>query len=99
MSTEKEETFQLTNSCWICDKLFYVGDDKVRDHCHITEKYRSAGHWSCNINLKLAKKISIIFHNLRGYDSHLIMKKLSKFDVKVTVIPKGLEKYMAFAIY
>ena len=25
MSAEKEEQFQLTNSCWICDKLFDVG--------------------------------------------------------------------------
>ena len=37
MSAE-EERFQLTNSCWFCDKLFDVGDDKVRDHCHITGK-------------------------------------------------------------
>ena len=33
-----EERFQLSNSCWICNKLFNVGDDKVRDHCHITGK-------------------------------------------------------------
>ena len=39
MAVEEEERFQLSNSCWICDKLFDVGDDKVRDHCHITEKY------------------------------------------------------------
>ena len=36
MSAEKEEKFQFTNSCWICDKLFDVGDNKVRGHCHIT---------------------------------------------------------------
>ena len=24
----------------MCDKLFDAGDDKVKDHCHITEKYR-----------------------------------------------------------
>ena len=38
MSTEEKETFQLANSSWICDKLFDVGDDKARDHCHITGK-------------------------------------------------------------
>ena len=43
----------------------------------------------------MSKKIP---HNLRGYDSHLIIKDISKFDVKVSVIPKGLEKYMAFTI-
>ena len=98
MSTEVEEIFQLSNSCWICDELFDVGDDKVRDHCHITGKYRGAAHLSCNINLKLSKKIPVIFHNLRGYESHLIIKKISKFDVKISVIPNGLEKYMAFTI-
>ena len=73
MSAE-EEKFQLTNSCWICDKLLDVGDEKVKDHCHMTGKYRGAAHWSCNTNLKLAKKIRVIFHNLRGYDSHLKIK-------------------------
>ena len=98
MSAVEAERFQLSNSCWICDKLFDVGDDKVRDHCHITGKYRGAAHWSRIINLKLTKKIPVIFHNLRGHDSHLTIKEISKFDVKVSVIPNGLEKYMAFTI-
>ena len=38
----------------------------------------------------------MIFHNLKGYDSHLIFKELSKFNAKISVIPNGLEKYMAF---
>ena len=46
----------------------------------------------------MTKKIPVIFHNLRGNDSHLIIKELSKFDVKVSVIPNGLEKYMALTI-
>ena len=85
-------------SCWISDKLFDVGNYKLRDHCHITGKYRGAAHWSCNINLKVSKKIPVIFDNLKGYNSHLIIKEVSKFDVKVSVIPNGLEKYMAFTI-
>ena len=52
--------------------------------------------WSCNINLQLTKKVLVIFHNLRGYDSHLIFHEPKKFDVKIDVIPNGLEKYMAF---
>ena len=40
VSAEDEERSWLSNKCWICDKLFDVGDDKVRDHCHITGKYR-----------------------------------------------------------
>ena len=44
MSAEEEERFQLSNSCWIFDKLFDVGDDKVRGHYHITGKYRGAAN-------------------------------------------------------
>ena len=47
-------------------------------------------------NLQLTKKVLVIFHNLRGYDGHLIFNELSKFDVKIDVIPNGLEKYMQF---
>ena len=74
-----------------------IGDKKVRDHCHIKNgtNYRGAAHWSCNINLKVSKKVPVIFHHLRRYDSHLIFKELSKFDCKVSVIPNGLEKYMS----
>ena len=46
----------------------------------------------------MSKKVYVIFHDLRGYDSHLIIKEVSKFDVKVSVISNGLEKYMDFAI-
>ena len=46
----------------------------------------------------MIEKIPVIFHNLRGYDSHLIIKEVSKFYLKVSVIPNGLEKYMAFTI-
>ena len=98
MSAEDEEKIQLSNICCICNKLFNVEDDKVRDHCHITGKYRGSAHWSCNINLKLSKKVPAMFHNLRGDDSHLIIKEISKSDVKVSVIPNGLEKYMDFTI-
>ena len=72
-----------------------MDDDDVRDHCHMAVKLRGAAHWSCYINLQLTKKIPVIFHNLRGYDSHLIFGELNKFDVKIDVIPNMLGKYMA----
>ena len=96
MSEEKEEHFQTSNTCWISEKLNDNDDEKVREHCQITGKFRGAGHWSCNINLQLAKKVPVIFHNLRGYDSHLIFHKLNRFNVKIDVTPNGLEKYMTF---
>ena len=96
---EEEHLFQQSNSCWICKKLIDNDDDeKVRDHCHVTGKYRRAAHWDCNINFRLTKKIPVIFHNLKGYDSHLIFSELNKFNIKINVVSNGLEKYTAFLI-
>ena len=95
MREEEQEKFQLSNVCWIFEKLIDHDDEKGRDHCHVTGKFRGATHWDCNINLQLTKNIPVIFHNLRGYNSHLIFDKLKNFDMKVNVIPNGLEKYMA----
>ena len=61
----------------------------------MTGKFRGAAHSSSNINLQLTKKVPIIFHSLKGYDSHLILCELNKFDIKINVILNGLEKYMA----
>ena len=93
--TEEEENFRSSNICWICEKL--TDDEKVRDHCNITRKYRDAAHWSCNINLKLTKKVFVIFLNLKGYDSHLTMNVIKEFDVNVSVIPNASDKpYIRF---
>ena len=87
----------MINICWICSKLIENSDDKVRDHCHISGKYRGAAHWCCNINLKVSRKVPVIFHNLKRYDSDLIFKQLSRFN-NLSVIPNGLETHMAFTI-
>ena len=50
------------------------------------------------MHLKLNKKVPAIFHNLKGYDNHLIINEIGKFNVKVDVIPNTLEKYMAVTI-
>ena len=71
IGSEDEHFFQQSSSCWICKKLIDNDDGKVRDHCHVTRKFRGAAHWNCNINLQLTKKVPVTFHNLRGCDSHL----------------------------
>ena len=55
MNKKAEELFQQSSSCWICEKVIDNDDEKVRDHCHVTEKFRRAGHWNCNINFQLTK--------------------------------------------
>ena len=42
--SEEEEQFQSSNTCWICEKLIDDDDEKVRDHCYITSKFRGVAH-------------------------------------------------------
>ena len=72
--------------------------DKVRDHCHVTGKFRGAAHSKCNINLRLPRKLQITFHNLQGYDGHIIFKELNNFNVNISVIPKYIDKYMIIIV-
>ena len=97
MTKEDNEDFENSTKCWICDND-YIGDVKVRDGCHITGKYRGSTHRDCNINVKLNHKIPVIFHNLKNYDSHLIMQELCKFNCEINVVPNGLAKYTCFSI-
>ena len=86
MTTEDEENYQNSNDCWICDEK--IIKDKLRDHCHITGKYRGPAQRQCNLKLKIPTKLPIIFHNLERYDGHLIFRELNKFkDINIQVIP------------
>ena len=98
MYKEDNKDFENITKCWICDNAYVDCDVKVRDHCHITGKYRGSAHRDCNINVKLNHKIILVFYNLENYDSRLIMQELGKFNLEINAIPNGLEKYMSFSI-
>ena len=70
----------------------------MRDHCHVTGKYRGSAHTDCNLSYRLTNKIYVIFHNLRGYASHLITQETGKFNKDINVIPNNMEKYITFMI-
>ena len=70
--------------------------DTVRDHCHLTGKYRGAAHSICNINVTQKQNIFIpfIFHNFSNYDYHMFFKRLvdlKKDKVENKVFPKTNE--------
>ena len=103
------------DGCHICGEKYTDKDVRVRDHYHITGKFRGSAHQECNLKLRIKPenlKIPVIFHNLRGYDSHFIMQQIGeiankhgytnikgeKQDVSINAIPNNMEKYMAFML-
>ena len=95
LSLEEEISYREAKYCSICEEE--LGKDRVRDHCHITGKYRGAAHKSCNINCRLPLIIPVIFHNLQSYDAHLFIKKIGNLRGKFKCIPNTDEKYMSFS--
>ena len=69
-----KKVFDGSIKCHIC--AGNLGDDRVRDHCHFSGKFRGAAHNKCNLQYKAPKFIPVVFHNLSGYDAHLFIKKL-----------------------
>ena len=115
MTDNDELSFKLEQKCHICEESYKDKDIRVRDHCHITGKYRGSAHQDCNLKLRLNPeeiKIPVIFHNLRGYDSHFIMQQIGEITKKhtyknykgeekqmnINAIPNNMEKYMAFML-
>jgi len=75
--------------------------DSVRDHDHMTGKYRGAAHDKCNFKLKLNAKtapIPVIFHNLKGYDGHLLTQAMARVQGEIKCIPMNTEKYLSFSL-
>ena len=103
------------DKCHICDKKYTNKDVRIRNHCHIIGKFRGSAHQECNLKLSVKPediKIPVIFHNLRGYDSHFIMQQIGEIaknhaykdkkgkeqPLKTNAIPNNMEKYMAFML-
>jgi hypothetical protein len=99
LTKNEEKEFNEAINCNICKKE--LGNDRVRDHDHMTGKYRGACHNGCNLTYKVARFIPVIFHNLKGYDSHFILQKANdpKYGFKnIKAIPLNKEKFVSFEI-
>ena len=96
ITKEEEEQFKQASNCWICRKKLNL-EDRVRDHCHYTGQYRGAAHNICNLKYSKPNNISVFFHNLTGYDSHLFIKKLNNTVGNIDCIPNNEENYISFS--
>ena len=96
ITPEEQEQFNQASKCWICGKLLNL-QDRVRDHCHFTGRYRGAACNICNLKYRKPNNISVFFHNLTGYDSHLFIKKLNTTMGTIDCIPNNEENYISFS--
>ena len=98
--TKKDsKLFDNTKHCHICKMEFVDHNEdykKVRDHCHLSGKFRGAAHNKCKLQYKIPKFFPVIFHNLSGYDSHLFIKNLGVTEGPISCIPNNEEKYISF---
>ena len=114
MTKKDEEDFQKLKKCWICQREYKADEGEnipVRDHCHMTGKYRGSAHKKCNFRLQISAekiKIPVVFHNLKGYDGHLIIQGMGDIirendlrgeePLNINVIASNAEKYITFKI-
>ena len=116
MTDDDELSFRIEDKCHICGGGYTDKDIRVRDHCHITGKYRGSAHQHCNLKLRIEpdklKIPVVVFHNLRGYDSHFLMQEIGaivkkhtfknykgrEMEMQINAIPNNMEKYMAFML-
>ena len=102
LTAREEDEFQAADCCHICRGA--LNADSVRDHDHLTGKFRGAAHNACNLQWRLDPKrykLPIFFHNLRGYDSHLLVKAFARQEEwagRISIIPQNFEKYMALSL-
>ena len=97
LTKEEKEDYNNQKVCYICKKEFI--DDKIRDHCHYTGKYRGAAHNTCNLRYKIPKNIPVIFHNGSTYDYHFIIRELVKeFEGNFECLEESTEKYITFSV-
>lgn len=96
--TQKQE-HKAADTCYLCEKGYHEKDWKVRDHDHLTGEYRGAAHNSCHLRYGFKNyKIPVFFHNLKGYDSHFIVKALNKKLKRIACIPSSTEKFISFSV-
>ena len=90
-------------TCLFCAESLVVQNykDSVKDHCHITGKYRGAAHNQCNFKLNPNPKtvpIPVVYYNLKRYDAHLMMQAPSRVWGETKCFPTNTQNYISFSL-
>ncbi len=101
MRPEDEAAFRAARECYMCGKVFDFMRPKVRDHCHLSGRYRYALCSPCNLmHGSVPTQIIVMFHWLNNYHHHFLISRLHKISEAsgVGIIPKNSEKFLSFNV-
>jgi uncharacterized CHY-type Zn-finger protein len=119
LTPQQQEMYDSCTVCNYCKTEFTQSNYKVRNHSHRTGRYSSPACNRCNLQLKPSKRrrkgkddswdfhIPVIFHNLKNYDAHFIIKHFDRRLVRigeekfknVNIIASSCEKFLSFDIH
>ena len=99
LTREETLSFHASTECYVCNRPLTNRTGKVRDHCHLSGRYRGAACSRCNLQLKSPNFIPVVFHNLKNYDMHLLIAGVGKWkDEEIKCIPCSMERYLSISL-
>ena len=94
MTMHDKMIYDNSTLCQICNKE--LGEDRVRNRCHLSGNFRGDAHEVCILKYKCANFNPFSSHNLSGYDSNLFTKTLGNSEGDISCIPSNDENYISF---
>jgi hypothetical protein len=115
LTAEQQDSYELATKCGCCEEEFTTSNYKCRHHCHVSGTFVGPMCTRCNLQLKFRQGahcaedagrkffIPVVFHGLRNYDSHIIIKHLRvsfthDLRKRVTCIANNQERFISFSI-
>ena len=118
LTVQQHSRYTRATVCDNCKQPFTHRNWKVHHHDHLTGKFLFPCCNDCNLQFKSTRThhgsyqffLPVIFHNLKNYDSHFIIKNFEKKYVEthgkdhkinyedIKVIPLNSEKFITFQI-
>ena len=89
------KNFNIDNEkkCYVCLKPFIKNHEKNMDHCHHTGKFRGISCTQCNLLMVEKESCNVYFHNLSGFDAHLLIAEYSSSKkTNLTAVPINSQK-------
>lgn len=97
LSDEENCRYRSSTHCEWCNSEFTMLNNPVRDHCHISGRFRAVLCNECNLKARVPTYLPVFIHGSSNYDSHFIVRQLGCDEEDIHVIPNSSERYITFS--